>query len=283
MSKPSQGPAAGVWIAILIVVFCLGLACGKKESTEEEAKTTEVREAQKAQVVQAYGKLPLTFTENRGQMAEPVRFYIRGSRGTVYYTPEEVVYDVVERTGEERERKPHEDRPEMARPDTTVRRKGVVVRMKLEGANSSVVLEGVDEHEGKVNIFRGKDPSQWKTGIRTFGGIVYRELYPGVDLAYHGRGGRLAQKLTVGPGGEVESVTFRYEGAERVSLDQDGNLRIETALGSITEPKPFCYQEKKGEKVEVKGGYRMLAEDTVGFEVGKYKKKQPLFISTGEN
>jgi hypothetical protein len=281
MSEISQRTLRGFWIAILLALLCLGLACSKKESTEEEAKTTEAQQAQKAQVVQAYGKLPLTFTENRGQVAEPVRFYIRGPRGTVYYTPEEVVYDVVERTGEERERRPHEDRQELARPDTTVRRKGVVVRMKLEEANASVILEGVDEQEGKVNIFRGKDRSQWKTGIRTFGGIVYRDLYPGIDLSYHGRDGRLSPELTVNPGAKPEKIAFRYEGAEKIQIDREGSLRIETALGTITDPKPFCYQEKKGQKVEVKGEYRMLAENTVGFEVGKYDKKQPLFISIG--
>lgn len=281
MSEMIQGTPRAFGIAIIITLFCLGMACGKKESTEEKPQTSEAKEAQKAQMVQAYGKLPLTFTENRGQVAEPVRFYIRGSRGTVYYTPEEVVYDVVEKTREERERSPHEDRMEASRPDTTVRRKGVVVRMKLEGASPSVVLEGVDEQEGKVNIFRGKDRSQWKTGIRTFGGIVYRDLYPGIDLSYHGRGGRLAPQLTVKPGAKPETIAFRYEGAEKIRIDGQGRLCIETALGTITDPKPFCYQEKKGQRIEIEGSYQMLAENTVGFEVGKHDKKQLLFISIG--
>ena len=273
--------APGAWVVILIALLTLGQACGKKkqEPAEQEAQTIEAQDAQKTQAVQAYGKLPLSFTENNGQVAEPVRFYIRGSRGTVYFTPQEVVYDVVDRTSQPDRKRPGEERLEMAEPDTTMRRRGVVVRMRLQGADADVVLEGTDELTGKVNIFRGKDPDKWKTNIRTFGGIVYRDLYPGIDLAYRGQGGRLVPKLTVSPPGRVEDIAFRYQGADKIWVDDEGCLRIETALGTITDPAPYCYQEKDGQKREVKGRYRMLDENTVGFEVGKLKKKLPLIIS----
>ena len=272
-----KGAFQSIFVILVVALLCLGLACGKGEKKSAE-KVTKTTEAQDAQVVQAYGKLPLSFTENRGQVAEPVRFYIRGSQGTIYYTPDEVVYDVAQQTSQPDRRRPGEE-PEMAEPDTTVRRRGVVVRMKFQGANASVALEGVDELEGKVNIFRGKDPDKWKTGIRTFGGIVYRDLYSGVDLAYHGRGGHLSQQLVVSPRGKVEDIAFSYQGAEKIRVDERGALRIETALGTITEPKLLCYQEKDGQRVEVEGSYRMIDETTVGFTVRKFNKDLPLIIT----
>jgi hypothetical protein len=280
MSDYRIGTAGVIWRVVLLGLFCFNLACSKgdKESVEDETKTADTA---KSQVVQAYGKLPLSFTENRGQMAELVRFYIRGPRGTVYYTPEEVVYDVVEKTAEPKRTKLPEERDEIVPSDTTFRRKGVVVRMRFLGANSSVALEGIDELEGKVNIFRGKDPSQWKTGIRTFRGIIYRDLYPGVDLMYHGQDGRLTHRLTIKPEGEVRDVVFRYEGADEIEVDTSGNLRIKTALGTITELKPHLYQEKAGKKITVEGGYRTLGKDAVGFSAKKYKGNLPLIISMG--
>jgi hypothetical protein len=258
-------------------------ACGqKKEDAQQEQKTAEEEaappEAQKAQVVQAYGKLPLSFTENTGQVAEPVRFYLRGSRGTVYFTPQEVVYDVVEQTSRPDRRHPGEA-PEMAEPDTTVRRRGVVVRMELAEADPDVRLEGVDQLQGKVNIFRGKDPDKWKTNIRTFSGIVYRDLYPGIDLSYQGHEGRLVPKIVVQPGANIEEIAFRYQGADSVFADDEGQLRIVTALGTLTEPAPQCYQENGEKKVPIKGRYRLKDKTTVGFEVGKRKKDRPLIIS----
>ena len=281
---------SGAVMAIIIAagLIILSSACGGKkeeagregqpapeESAGEQAVPSEARQAQ---AVQAYGQLPLSFTENAGQMDEPVRFYLRGSRGTVYFTPEEVVYDVVEQTARPDRPRPGEE-PEMAQPDTTVRRRGVVVRMKLEGASSDLVLEGVDQLPGKVNIFRGKDPDQWKTNIRTFGGIVYRNLYHGIDLAYRGQKGRLAPRLMVRSGGRVDEIAFRYEGADSLFIDDQGQLRIVTALGTITEPAPNCYQEKGEDRSAVRGRYFLRENSTVGFQIGRWNRKQPLIIS----
>ncbi len=274
-------------ISIIGILACLCLAvltlsCGKKEQVpEEEAageKAAAAPEAPQAQAVQAYGQLPLSFTENNGQVAQPVRFYLRGSRGTVYFTPEEVVYDVVEQTARPDRRHPGEG-PETAEPDTAVRRRGVVVRMKLEGADDDLVLEGLGELQGKVNIFRGKDPDQWKTNIRTFSSIVYRDLYSGIDLTYRGQAGRLAPRLTVQPKARVDQIAFRYEGADSIFVDDQGRLRIVTALGTITEPAPSCYQEKGEDRTAVRGRYRLREDDLVGFEVGKWSKDRPLIIS----
>lgn len=268
-------PIIGILACVCLAV--LTLSCGKKEQVQEE-EAAVAPEAQQAQVVQAYGKLPLSFTENAGQVAQPVRFYLRGSRGTVYFTPEEVVYDVVEQTARPDHRHPGEE-PETAEPDTAVRRRGVVVRMKLEGASADLALKGVDQLQGKVNIFRGKDPDQWKTNIRTFGSIVYQDLYPGIDLTYHGQEGRLAPRLTVQPRGRVDEIAFRYEGADSIFVDGQGQLRIVTTLGTITEPAPNCYQEKGEERTAVRGRYRLREDGLVGFEIGKWSKDRPLIIS----
>jgi hypothetical protein len=270
------------FICCALLILIAG-ACGqKKEEAQQEAKPAETEsvppEAQQAQAVQAYGKLPLSFTENTGQVAEPVRFYLRGSRGTVYFTPREVVYDVVAQTSLPDRRRPGEE-PEMAEPDTSARRRGVVVRMELVEADPDVKLEGVDELQGKVNIFRGKDPDKWKTNIRTFSGIVYRNLYPGIDLSYKGHQGRLAPSIVIQPRADLQGIMFRYQGADSIYVDDEKRLRIVTALGTITEPAPHFYQEEDDEKKSVKGRYRMKDETTVGFEAGKFKKDRPLIIS----
>ena len=50
-------------------------------------------------------------------------------------------------------------------------------------------------------------------------------------------------------------------------------------MGTITEPKPRFYQEKNGQQIEIKGGYRLIAANTVGLETGKYDRKLPLIIA----
>ena len=48
----------------------------------------------------AINKLPLCFTENIGQLDKSVRYYLKIPKGNVYFTPEEIVYQFIQRKGE---------------------------------------------------------------------------------------------------------------------------------------------------------------------------------------
>ena len=41
---------------------------------------------------QSFGKLPLYFVENQGQLDERVAYYIQGSDKTLYFTPDGVTF-----------------------------------------------------------------------------------------------------------------------------------------------------------------------------------------------
>src|SRR5262249_54214851 len=36
---------------------------------------------------------------------------------------------------------------------------------------------------GEVNYFRGSDPTRWHTKLARYGHVLYRDLWPGVDMA----------------------------------------------------------------------------------------------------
>ena len=44
------------------------------------------------------------------------------------------------------------------------------------------MLHGELPAGGEVNYFRGSDASKWQTGLSRFTQVVYRELWPGIDL-----------------------------------------------------------------------------------------------------
>jgi hypothetical protein len=46
---------------------------------------------------------------------------------------------------------------------------------------------------------------------------------------------------------------MQYEGAEKMRIDEEGNLEIVTSIHIFGEKKPFTYQIIKGEKVEIPG------------------------------
>ncbi len=51
--------------------------------------------ADKESILEAYGKLPLYFIENKGQLDPRVRFYVKTSGQTLYFTDEGIVFDLL--------------------------------------------------------------------------------------------------------------------------------------------------------------------------------------------
>ena len=54
------------------------------------AADDNIDEATKGRIHENYGKLPLSFIQNDGQIDENVKFYERGSRHSTYFTSEGV-------------------------------------------------------------------------------------------------------------------------------------------------------------------------------------------------
>ena len=182
----------------------------------------------------AHAGLPLSFVENKGQLDAAGKYILRGPRGSAYFTPSEIVFEVFERRAVD----PEKDTPDQSAADEPGQQRSVVVRVSFPGANDDVTVEGRRELPGKVNILRGADPTEWQTNIRTFADVVYRELYPGVDLVLSGEKGDLTRTLVVRPEGDIEAVRMKYAGVESVELTEDGAIRLDTAIGTIRERPP---------------------------------------------
>jgi hypothetical protein len=214
--------------------------------------------AAKAQALAAYGKLPLAFVANAGQAEERVRYQAQAAGASFSFTPRKAVFAFTR--GE----------------------KGVALELSFPGANRSPLIEGVGEQPGTHNYLIGKAPAKWQTGLRSYREIVYRELWPGIDLAFRGGGGRLKYELRLAPGADVSDIRLRYRGAERVSLGRARELRIDTALGVLRDSRPVSYQIVGGRRVPVPSGYTLSgSESGYGFSVGAYDLRRPLVIDPG--
>src|SRR5579859_6633811 len=61
---------------------------------------------------------------------------------------------------------------------------GAALRVLFAGASSSVAIEGLEAMPARANFLIGDDPASWHTGLPTYRGIVYRNLYRGIDMTY---------------------------------------------------------------------------------------------------
>jgi hypothetical protein len=222
-------------------------------------------------VQEAYGKLPLHFEANQGQTAGQVKFLSRGPGYTLFLTPTEAVLALKQAKGEESLRATRHALRELEYDQT-------VLRMKIEGANPSPPATGLELLPGIVNYFIGDDPAQWRTNVPTYAKVRYDGLYPGVDLIYYGTQRQLEYDFVVRPGADPSSIMLSFQGADRLEVDAQGDLVLHTAAGAIHMRKPFIYQEVGGVRREILGGYVLMGEHHVGFEVAAYDASRPLII-----
>ncbi len=74
-------------------------------------------------------------------------------------------------------------------------------------------------------------------------------------------------------------IRIHYDGIEGLSVDAQGVLHVQTALGELTDDAPFIYQQIGGRQVAVAGQFKLLDADAYTFTVtGSYDPARELVI-----
>jgi hypothetical protein len=150
--------------------------------------------------------------------------------------------------------------------------------MTLVGGKPDPEVSGVQELPGRSHYFIGNDPSRWRMDVPHYARVSYREVYPGVDLVYHGSQRALEYDFVVSPASDPRRIRFHVEGPEEMRLDEEGNLVLQVRGGRLVQHAPLVYQDVEGERQRVTGGYVLRGGGDVGFEVGAYDTRRPLVI-----
>lgn len=150
--------------------------------------------------------------------------------------------------------------------------------MGFVGANTEAQIRGGGETAGKVNYFIGNNPSQWQTGLPTFGNVQVTELYPGINMVFHGNQRQLEYDFTIAPGADPNAIKMRFNGVGRISITSGGDLVLKIGTHELRQPKPEIYQTISGARKVIAGGYKILDSGTVAFETAGYDHALPLVI-----
>jgi arylsulfatase A-like enzyme len=130
---------------------------------------------------------------------------------------------------------------------------------------------------GVVNDLRGDDASRWRTHIPTFERVRYREVYPGVDLDWHGTQQRLEYDFRIAPGADPDQIALRVAGADRVHIARNGDLVIAAGGEAIRQSAPVAYQGDGTSRTSVDARFE-LRGSTVSLALGDYDRGRPLVI-----
>lgn len=215
------------------------------------------------------------FIENGGQISDSsVRYYLTKPGKSIFLTDGGLVIDLFkhETTNKTKQRYGLEQ--------SHIRRNGIVIKTSFIDSQTTGI-SGEKLLPGKVNFFIGKDKNRWHTGLPTYREVVYREVYPGIDLRYSSVADKLKYQFEIAQSADPENIKVRLRGIDFLTLDNQGNLIITTKAGKVIDEKPFAYQIINETVVQVDARFKLINTITYGFSISEYNPANPLIIDPG--
>ena len=228
-----------------------------------------------------YAALPLAFERNQGQTDAQVKYMARGDGYILFLTATDAVFSLQSRssnTATSALRRGTELAAENSERNKGQTNSTAVVRMQLTGGNSLAKVSASSPLPGKSHYFLGNDPSKWHSDVPHYARVSYQDVYPGVNLAFHGAQRQTEFDFVVAPGANPAPIGFHFTGAKGIKTDDAGNLVVSSAAGNVLLHKPVAYQEQNGARQTVDARFVLKANNQVRFELGNYDRSRELVI-----
>jgi hypothetical protein len=241
-----------LWLlAVLVFAHSFGAAASSPSAPRRSSPAAGSTDAQPR----------LHFVETRDAAGSKTRYVAHTAGASVAFEPQRVVLTFPDRRG----------RNDVSR----------VLGLKFVGANPLPTIEGRTPGTGKVNLLVGRDASRWRRDLPTWREVVYRDLWPGIDMVFYGHDGTLKYEFHVRPGADAARIRLAYEGVQDASLDPSGAIQLQTPMGTMTDAAPVTWQDTSDGRQPVTSRFVKTASTEVGFAVGDYDTTLPLTIDPG--
>lgn len=141
------------------------------------------------------------------------------------------------------------------------------IDFELLGCNTSAPIEPKDKAGHRINYFTAGTPKGGVTDVRQFGRVIYREVYPGIDLEFlvdrtHG----FKYNFLVHANGDLNAIRLAISGGDFLRADEQG-LHFATRFGEFVEQVPECHWRAANESGSVQGRLVEREPGVFGFEV----------------
>lgn len=201
---------------------------------------------------------PIEFVRNDGQWDHSFNYFANAGNGRIYLSEKAITYLLSAEGNSALVDRVHHGF------DTTATLKFHTYRMNFEGAARPVIV-GSKEQSWYYNYYLGNDASKWKSGIHPNLALDYKGLYPGIDLHLSSQNENLKYEFQIAPNANPALIKLKFEGADKMII-KNGNLIIQTSVGTVQELKPYAYQYAEGGQKQIACRYR-LSKETITYEL----------------
>lgn len=225
------------------------------------------KELPKGMVTSNFSSMPLVFTENHGQFGEKTLFQAQ-IRGSVFLFSSNEVQHLLLRSNNDQPSHQGASKPyQVHNENQDIKIDSLIITSIFIGSNPDVVIDGLERLSYNNNYFLGRNSDSWWTNVPNYSGIIYRNIYPGIDLQYYWKEGSLKYDFIINSGADINQIKIKIEGAENITITEYGDLAVKSEFGTKFEKAPVCYQEISNVQHPIRGRYELLGEDTFGFTI----------------
>jgi hypothetical protein len=252
----------------------------------------------KGTVVQKSLNSNMTFTENKGQIVDMgghLRsdvLYKGTSAGTDVYLRKtgmsyvrsnmgEVMHEIDEQVEEKEKTSLSRNGGNLNKIDADNLKQELMQKAQVKihrldvdfvGGNESPEVQPADQMGGYTNYYYTHCP-QGVTNVNSYNEVTIKNIYNNIDVKYYSGtslphlgeagGSGLKYDIVVNPRGDPGQIKLKYTGYKNIKL-KNGNLFVETALGTMEETLPKVYQIINGEIINIKAGYKLTSSLPAG-------------------
>jgi hypothetical protein len=197
------------------------------------------------------------FEANQGQWPPTVRFVARDGAATLLLTDRAAIWQLPAAHGAQR----------------------AAVHMRWVGARPTMP-HGEQARHAHVHYVRGAR-SAWRLDVPLFARVVYRDVYPGVDLVFHDARGRLEYDFVVAAGADPSAIRLTFDGGAP-QLDTAGGLSVARPAAALRQAPPLIFQETPQGRREVAGRWVLHGGRgkpmQAGFQLATYDRGHSVVI-----
>ena len=151
------------------------------------------------------------------------------------------------------------------------------IRLRLLGAKGHPGIAGQDRLPGHRNYYIGNDPARWHTRVPTYVRVAATGVYPGIDMVYYGKDGKLEYDFRVAAGADPRAIRLGFDGVDKLEVNHKGELLLTAGKARLVQHAPYAYQNIGSKQVAVTARYALRGR-TVTLALGDYDHRRPLII-----
>ncbi len=150
-------------------------------------------------------------------------------------------------------------------------------KMQFVGSNPHPTILPNNPESSFNNYFIGNDSHKWVSNAKVYQSVIYKDIYPHVDVRYYTDQGNLKYELIVYPGAHIQDIAMQFIGTDGLTLSTNGDMSIHTSVNTVVEKSPYTYQPTTSGRTTIPCRF-VISNQTVRFDIKQYDPSNVLII-----